>query len=631
MNKNKMTVSDIQQDFINAIAHIQWMETSKFWKCRSLFHKVRQKLKKICRRPMQINNPHYMSGLGNPFVDKYLLWQHQNFPRDADLKRLTETIDFFPLKPLISIIIPTYNSPRQFLEEAIESVLDQIYPYWEICIADDASTVPHVKEILERYQQQDSRIKITFRSQNGHISRCSNSALELASGEYIALLDHDDLLTPNALYEIALLINRHPEADMVYSDEDKVSDVGILSAPYFKPDWCPDSFLARMYICHFGVYRRSIIQKIGGFRAGYEGSQDYDLVLRFTEQTQKIFHIPQILYHWRIHPESAASGVEAKPYAYCAAQKAITDAIHRRGEPGTVSQNIDSLGSYTIRYKIQEFKLVSIILIAQSDLRIIDRCLKSIFLTTAYPSYEVLIIVDLVKITDREVQILDRWKRKEPERIRIIPFQNPHHNSESSNYGVQNSRGEYILFLSEQVVVKQSDWMSGLVEHAQRNSIGAVGVKLVSTNGLIRHAGILMGVGGVFGYSHQDHGQNTGGYFNHVGTVNNYAAVSGACLMCRQDIFNQVDGLDPTLAQEYNYVDLCLKFLAIGYVNVYVSHITLHLYGDRVSDSRLIPEKELSSDTSRVIMQEKWESWIDCDPYYSPNLAKNQANYSLNI
>lgn len=268
----------------------------------------------------------------------------------------------FNYQPLISIIMPVYNTPEKYLREAIQSVLNQVYSNWELCIADDASSQPHIKLVLEEYLKQDSRIKVVFRESNGHISNASNSALSIATGEFIALLDHDDILTPHALYEVASLLNSHPEADMIYSDEDFIDDDGQLSHPYFKPDWCPDTFLANMYICHLGVYRHSIVKEIGGFRVGFEGSQDYDLVLRFTEKTEQIFHIADILYHWRTHAASTNINPSAKSYAFVAARKALSEALIRRKEPGFVLDVPNYPGCYVIRYDIKEPDLVSIII-----------------------------------------------------------------------------------------------------------------------------------------------------------------------------------------------------------------------------------------------------------------------------
>ena len=311
-------------------------------------------------------------------------------------------------QPLISIIVPVFNPQEKYLRAALESVINQTYQHWELCLADDASTQPHVQLIFKEYAQKDSRIKIVFREENGHISQASNSALEQATGEFIALLDHDDLLTPDALEEVVKLLNQHPVADMIYSDEDKIDDHNRLTEPNYKSDWCPDSFLSRMYTCHLGVYRRSLVNEIGGFRVGFEGSQDYDLVLRLTEKTDKIFHIPKILYHWRIHPASASASGEAKPYAYEAAVKALTKAIHRRGEPGRVLSHTQPLGHYTVRYQIDGFKRVSIIILTRDSWHLLNQCLISIFNQTIYQNYEV-IVIDNGSIELETQRVIEYW------------------------------------------------------------------------------------------------------------------------------------------------------------------------------------------------------------------------------
>lgn len=327
----KALLAQTQHALDQANATIRWMETSKFWKLRLAWLEASRKMKGVLRRSPVTRSQIAHIWSEPVHTSSYGLWQIKNTPRPADLQKLTETVELFGDRPLISVVMPVFNAPEPYLQAAIESVLAQIYPNWELCIADDASTAPHIRPILEQYQAQDRRIKITFRETNGHISECSNSALALATGDFVALLDHDDLLTPDALYEVALLINRHPQVDMIYSDEDKINEQGQLQDPFFKPDWCPDSFLSRMYTCHLGVYRRSVLTAIGGFRVGFEGSQDYDLVLRVTEKTDQIFHIPKILYHWRLHPQSTASQPASKGYTVDAAQKALEEALQRRG------------------------------------------------------------------------------------------------------------------------------------------------------------------------------------------------------------------------------------------------------------------------------------------------------------
>ena len=451
---------------------------------------------------------------------EYALWLKENLPQPSELDWMPEIVDSLGYKPRISIIVPVYNTPESLLREMIQSVLDQIYPYWELCLADDASPQPHVRQILQEYAAIDKRIKIVFREENGHISAASNSALELATGEFITLLDHDDLLTPDALYEIVLFLNQHPEADMIYSDEDKVNEEGQWLNPFFKPDWCPDSFLSRMYTCHLGTYRCSIVNQIGGFRIGYEGSQDYDLVLRFTEKTNNIFHIPKILYHWRIHSASAASGAEAKPYAYDAGARALQDALFRRGEPGKVIKNIQVPGVYTVRYEIKDYKLVSIIIPTRNLGDVLERCLKSIFEKSTYPNYEV-IIVDNGTDEPETMAILDYWKHREPHRFSCHRLDIPFNYSRLNNFGVSQAKGDYLLFLNNDTEIITPDWIEAMVEQTQRESIGTVGAKLLYPDGTIQHAGVVIGLGGVAGHSHKHFPANHPGYVRQLLCVNN--------------------------------------------------------------------------------------------------------------
>ncbi|MEO0835807.1 MAG: glycosyltransferase [Cyanobacteria bacterium J06642_3] len=375
------------------------METSKFWKLRRWWFDLKQKthvagIDTVYQNYLISQNKlplleEQTAAIVDPEIPQsdnvqYQKWLENNYPRKAELSKLGEDSSKLAYQPLISIIVPVYNPEENFLRQAIESVLAQVYPNWELCLADDCSTKPYVKSVLEEYAQQDSRIKITFRHENGHICHTSNSALSLATGEYIALLDHDDLLPPHALARVVELLNKHTEADFIYSDEDKVDEQNVHKDPFFKPDWCPDSFLARMYTCHLGVYRRSLVTEVGNFRIGFEGSQDYDLVLRVTEKTDQIYHIPDILYHWRIHQQSTAAASDAKPYAANAAQKALTEAIQRRGEPGKIKTRANLPGVYTVRYEIKEPKLVSIIIPTKDLADTLNVCLKSIFAKTIY-------------------------------------------------------------------------------------------------------------------------------------------------------------------------------------------------------------------------------------------------------
>lgn len=624
------------------------MESSKFWQLRSLWFRFRHAIgvtdnhipfykilfsnnKKKWDTLIAAKSPQKIHPEIPTSDDiNYQKWLKINYPTSASLKKMADAVEMLAYKPVISIIMPVFNTPENFLREAIESVLKQVYPYWELCIADDASPVARVRQVLNEYSAKDSRIKVVFRTENGHISHSSNSALEIATGEFIALLDHDDLLTPDALYEIALLLNKHPEADMVYSDEDKIDDSGKLRDPFFKPDWCPDSLLSRNYICHLGTYRRKIVNEIGGFRPGYEGSQDYDLILRFTEKTNNIFHIPKILYHWRIHSESCSSEINAKPYAAIAAEKALTDALHRRGKVGRITEAASLIGHYIVRYKISDYKLVSIIIPTRDLGEVLDQCLKSIFEKTVYPNYEV-VLIDNGSEEQKTLDIISKWEQQEPKRFRSYRYDIPFNYSKINNYAVKQAKGDYLLFLNNDIEVITPDWIDAMVEQAQRSSIGAVGTLLLYPDNTIQHAGVVLGVGGVAGHSHKNFPANSPGYFDQILTVNNYSALTAACLMCRYEVFQSVGGFEEELTVAFNDIDLCLKFVAQGYRNIYLPHAKLYHHESKSRGYENTPEKQARFRKEIEYMQEKWKYIIDNDPCYNSNLTRNHEDYGIRV
>jgi GT2 family glycosyltransferase len=560
--------------------------------------------------------------------DIYSQWLRENAPDLEKLKDLSKKINSFHYKPTLSIILPVYNTPATFLREAIDSVINQIYPCWELCIADDKSTQPYIRLILEEYVAQDSRIKICFRETNGHISACSNSALTLASGEFVTLLDHDDVMTPDALYEVVELLNRHPEADMIYSDEDKLTENGHLISPYFKPDWCPDAFLSRMYTCHLGTYRRSLINRIGGFRLGYEGSQDYDLVLRLTEHTEQVFHIPKVLYHWRMHSESTAGSATAKPYAYIAAVKAIKSALQRRNEPGEVIPHLRFPGLHTIRYQINQPELVSIIIPTKNLSSVLSKCLHSIFSKSTYSNYEV-IVIDNGSEEPELKELLLEWERQHPEQFRFYTLNIPFNFSLINNYAVEKAQGEYLLFLNNDTEVITPDWLECLLEQAQRPSIGAVGPLLVYPDNSVQHAGVVLGIQGVANHGHRHVSSELPGYFGQISTPNNYLALTGACLMCRRDVFWAIGGFDENLAVAYNDVDLCLKMIEKGYRNIYIPHAKLYHHESKSRGYEDSADKKQRLLNESKLVYEKWKKYIENDPCYSIHLTRESENYDF--
>ena len=622
------------------------METSKFWQLRKWWFSVKQKtnmagvadtiyqnyLISIGDDSIIQNTPKisYVEGIPRSDNRKYQKWLERHYPKQADLKKIAQAVAKLSYQPLISIIVPVYNPPEHFLREAIESVLEQVYHNWELCLVDDCSTEPYVKSILEEYATKDDRFKVDFHAENGHICRTSNSALTMATGEYIALLDHDDLLAPHALAEVVSLLNEHPEADFIYSDEDKINEQNIHQDPFFKPDWCPDSFLGRMYTCHLGVYRRSLVTEIGNFRVGFEGSQDYDLVLRLTEKTDNIFHIPNILYHWRIHPLSAAADANAKPYAINAAQKALSEAITRREEPGEVIPKLKFPGVYTVRYQIKEHKLVSIIIPTKDLADILDVCLKSIFALTTYPNYEV-IVIDNGSIESKTFRCFKYWQQQEPQRFKFYSYDVPFNYSQINNYAALKANGDYLLFLNNDTEVISEDWIEAMVEQAQRPSIGAVGSLLLYPDKTIQHAGVVLGIGSVAGHSHKFLPVSQPGYISQAVSTNNYSAVTGACLMCRREVFTEIGGFEEELAVAFNDIDLCLKIISSGYRNIYLPHVVLYHYESKSRGHENTPAKQARFAGEAAYMRQKWGLICDRDPCYNRNLTRNHEDYSLNI
>lgn len=621
-----------QLNFISSNLQVSYLSSRlKYYyavlKVRGVRYALAKLLKKIYYKLFNWQLPTDVSPLASANDELYSRWLSKNFPREADLRRMAEEVEIFDYKPLISVVMPVFNPPEKFLREAIESVLNQVYPYWELCIADDASTQPYVKSVVEDYISKDPRIKVVFRDENGHISRASNSAIEIATGEFISLLDHDDVLTPDALYEVALLLNQYPDADMIYSDEDKVDEHNQLKEPFFKPDWCPDSFLSRMYTCHLGTYRRSLVTEIGGFRVGYEGSQDYDLVLRLTEKTENIFHIPKVLYHWRSHADSTARSLSSKDYATDAAKKAILDALYRRNEPGKVIPVVG--GHHIVRYEIKDLKLVSIIIPTKNLGGILDNCLTSIFEKTTYTNYEVLVIDN--GSTEAETQdVINKWKFKEPNRFRCKVLNIPFNFSKINNYAVEQAKGEYLLFLNNDTEVITPDWLEAMVEQAQRQSIGAVGALLLYPDNTIQHAGVVC-VGGLAGHSHKYYSSDSPGYFCQIPTINNYSAVTAACLMCRREVFKTVGGFEEELTVAFNDIDLCFKMIEKGYRNIYLPHVVLYHYESKSRGFEDTTEKQIRFIREVKYMQNKWKNFIAYDPCYSINLTREREDYSIKI
>ena len=579
-------------------------------------------------RPVKIV---YLDNSGNENVLNYNDWIKHKLDKAILKKEYNSTIDDLKIQPKISILFPVYNTPIDFLEEAINSVLDQLYENWQLCIADDCSTNPQIKRILNAYAMKDKRISLVFRDKNGHISESSNSALALATGDYVTLFDHDDLLTPNALFEIVRYINKHPDIEFIYSDEDKIDAHRNFMDPFFKPDWSPDRFMAINYVSHLVTIKKELIDSVGGFRKGLEGSQDYDLFLRLFELTDKIGHIPKVLYHWRIHSASVASEeTNAKPYAYIAAKKALEEALVRRNTPGEVHY-LPLRGSYRIKYNIESYDKVSIIIPTKDQVQLMKNTVDSIFSLTSYPNYEVIVLNN--NSTSKEFfELMADYEIQHGDRFKCIECSFPFNFSKLINVGVEESDGKYILMLNNDVEIIQNDWVSNMVSFCQHKRIGAVGVKLLYPNDHIQHAGTVIGLGAVAGHILVGVYKNSPGYFNCLQTATNYSAVTAACLMVRRDVYEEVGGMEEFLEVEYNDVDFCLKIVEHGYYNLYLPDVTLYHYE---STTRGHPGANKASYERHLrevaYFKEKWEKYVINDPFYNPNLTTSTQDFRVEL
>jgi len=555
---------------------------------------------------------------------EYYFQRREKDKQKKNIDEINNEIMNFKYKPKISIIVPTWNTPKDILEKTITSVQNQLYTNWELCIA-DGNSKSETKKILTKYEHQDKKIKLKLLNENRGISENSNQALSLATGEFIGLLDHDDELTNDALYEVVKLLQIHPEADLIYSDEDKIDIKGKRSDPFFKPDWSPDLLLSQNYLSHFGVYRKKIIDKINGFRKGYDGSQDYDLVLRFSEQTSNIYHIPEILYHWKIVPGSVASDPKAKEYAYINAKKALKDAMKRRNIPIECIKNVRYPGHYRIKYEIMENKKVSIIIPTKDNLKLLKKCIPSILQKTEYENYEILIINN----QSRKDETLEYFQDiKENKKIKIINYNKPFNFSAMNNYAVRFVKGTYLLFLNDDTEVISNEWINAMLEHCQKKHVGVVGVKLLYPDNTIQHAGVILGIGGVAGHSHKFIPNDFSGYFLKPHLIQNVSAVTGACLMIKKSLFKEVSGFDEkNLSISYNDIDLCLKIRKKGYLIVYTPFAELY-HHESVSRGYAT---NLQTKREREFIKTKWKKIIENDPYYNPNLTLDKEDFSFRL
>ncbi|MGZ8158946.1 MAG: glycosyltransferase [Methylobacter sp.] len=546
---------------------------------------------------------------------------------DQERKKIKAQTNRLHNPPLISVVMPVYNPPLDMLEDAIRSVQGQLYPHWELCIADDASTDAGVQKLLQRYMDSDARIKVVFRKNNGHISAASNSALELVSGDYVALLDNDDLLREHALFWIADAIVNHPDAGLIYSDEDKIDQSGLRYDPYFKSDWNPDLFLSHNMICHLGAYRAELVKKLGGFREGCEGAQDYDLALRCSERLSpaQIVHVPRVLYHWRSHPGSTAQAGSEKNYALSAGERALNDHFART-QISAQAELLD-FGMYRARYAIPESApLVSLIIPTRNGLSLIKQCIESLFDKTTYKNFEVLIVDN----NSDDPETLEYFASLAGnKKIRVLRDERPFNYSALNNAAVQQAQGEYIGLVNNDIEVISPEWLDEMMGLAIQPGVGAVGARLWYPNETLQHGGCITGIGGVAGHSHKHLPRGQFGYFARAQLIQTISVVTAACLVIKKSIYEEVKGLDETnLKVAFNDVDFCLRVREAGYRNIWTPYAELYHHESATRGYEDTPEKKLRFRDEVLYMQKRWGNSLKNDPAYSPNLTLDHEDFS---
>ena len=545
-------------------------------------------------------------GVSNLFLNqssylKYLEEQRKNIER-KELK----------YRPLISFIVPTYNVSKTLLKECLDSLLNQSYDNFEICISDDHSTLEETIEVLKEYEQKYDQIHVTYRKKNGHISEASNTAISLAKGEFIALIDNDDTIEKDSLYYVVEALNQNKKLDMIYSDEDKIDFKGNYMEPHFKPDYSPDTLMGVNYICHLCVLRTSLVRKIGGFRKAYDGSQDYDLFLRITEKTKEIYHIEKVLYHWRQTATSTAGYLVNKSYAYLAGKKALEDSLKRRKIKGEVIDN-KRVSTYLVKYWTNK-PLVSIIIPIRDQAKISRRCFESLYQKNTYSNFEIIVIDNGSCEKETKDLFLEYQKKKN---FKVIRDSKEFNYSSLNNEGVKHAKGEYLLFLNNDTKIIQEDTLEWMVGYAAQEHVGCVGAKLLYPDKLVQHAGVVLGFGGVAGHIYVANSYQDNGLFGRLVMPYNYTAVTAACLMIKKEKFLQVKGFDEDLKVALNDVDLNLKILNQGYYNVCLSNVEVMHYESKSRGYEASKDKQERFKKEQEYMKKKWGHTLDRDKYFS--------------
>lgn len=598
------------------IKDLMTMETVKvafdFWKENGL-------------KALVLKSKHKLQGIDNDY--DYGEWYELTRPDEEELE--AQRNHRFEYMPKLSVVIPAYRTPEKYLKEMLDSLLAQTYRKWEVCVADGSPAGKDCERVLRRYAEKDSRVKYVILGENKGISGNTNAAMDMATGDFIVLADHDDTLTPNALYEIAKAINQDPEHDVIYSDEDKLDmDGGALFEPHFKPDFNPDLLTSTNYICHLFAVNADLVREVGQFDHQYDGAQDYDFIFRCTEKARKIYHIPKVLYHWRCHQASTASNPESKLYAFEAGARAIQAHFDRLGiQTDSVEKGVD-YGKYHVRFTIQGNPLVSVIIPNKDHTADLDICLKSLMEKATYRNLEFIIVEN--NSTEEKTFAYYEQLQKEHENVKVVTWEREFNYSAINNFGVTFARGDYLLFLNNDTEIIEPDCIQEMLGYCQREDVGAVGARLLYQDDTIQHAGVVVGFGGIAGHTFIGLHKSENSYFHRAMCAQDYSAVTAACLMTKKEVFHRAGGFSEELAVAFNDIDYCMKVRAQDKLVVYNPYALLYHYESKSRGLEDTPEKVARFNREIKIFSEKWPDILkNGDPYYNPNLTLRKSNFAL--
>lgn len=567
----------------------------------------------------------------NPQYSNYDAWIRTKALSGSQKKEQRTESGKFSYRPKISIVIPLYNTPIPYLRKIIDSVVEQTYDNWQLCLA-DGSTTTEVGNFIKNRYGREQRVVYRKLKKNGGISANTNEALRIANGDFILLADHDDIIVPQALYEIVKVLNEHPNTEIAYTDEDKISmDGKMYFEPNFKPDFSIDLLHSVNYICHIFVVKKTIVDEIGEFRSEYDGAQDYDFILRCCEKTEHIYHIPQVLYHWRAHPDSTAEDPESKRYAFEAGKKAIQEHYYRIGWDAVVEDG-EYLGIYRSKFKISGNPKVSIIILNKDHIDDLDKCINSILKKSSYQNYEIVVAEN--NSEEEETFVYYNTISEMDARIKVVYWKGEggFNYSAINNFAAKSATGEYFLLLNNDIEVISEDWLQEMLGYCQRQEVGIVGAKLYYPDHTIQHAGVVLGMGGIAGHILCQASGDEPGYNGRLVNVQDMTAVTAACMMVKKSVYEEVQGLDESFKVAFNDIDFCMKVREKGYLVVFTPYAELYHYESKSRGLEDTPEKQMRFAGEIKKFQEKWEAELKKgDPYYNPNLSLQEGDCSLRV